>query len=134
MKGLQDVLDEERKDWGEQLALLRETVTNLEDLRTARAQIAGLKQEISGLKQEIAGLEKTLKMLQQNQTQKSHSEGDIQLQRVYAASNQSAILSLVCVVLLLVNLAFGGWIWHRVNQTSSNLYTLIQIQQQQKNP
>lgn len=131
MKSLQDVVDEERKDWGEQLALLKETVSDLQDLQAARAQLTGLKQEISGLKQEIAALKK----LQQNQTQKSHSDkGDIQLQRVYAASNQSAILSLVCVVLIVINLVVGCWIWHRVNQSTGNLYTLIQIQQQQKTP
>lgn len=128
MKGLQDVLDEEKKDWGEQLALLRETVTNLEDLQTARAQIAGLKQEISGLKQEISGLKKTL---QQNQKPRSDDMSDMS-KKTYAASNQSAILALICVVMIIANLAIGCWIWHRVNQSSGNLYTLIQ--QQQKNP
>ena len=105
MKGLQDVVDAEKKDWGEQLALLKDTVTNLEDLQTARSQISGIKLEISGLRQEIGELKKTL---QQNQKPRSDDMSDMS-KKTYAASNQSAILALICVVMIIANLAIGCW-------------------------
>ena len=131
MKGLQDVVDEEKKDWGEQLALLKDTVRALEDLESARNQIADLKAQIKALQDTIDELktdEKATDKADEAESQEKKWRGGVSaaLKEVQSNVTVTAICSMICVVLLLVSVGVSCWTWHRVNESTGNLYNLIQ--------